>query len=159
MMQLTHVARRVVVLIVAAGGMVDGASMAAAFALCAEGVQMGTRMMTSAEANVHENMKQAVVDAAETDTLTINHHHGKPVRVLRTKTTESFEHATEGEPMALLADILALYEHGDLEASLAQCGQVAGRIDEVLPAGEIIRRTVVEFEAVLRRLADQYLTR
>jgi enoyl-[acyl-carrier protein] reductase II len=138
--------------------MADGSSMAAAFALGAEGVQMGTRMMASVESPVHENMKLAVVAAGETDTLTINHHNRRPVRVLRTATTESFEHKSEGDPMALLGSIMDLYVGGDMEASLPQCGQVAGRIDEVLPAAEIIRRTVTEFEAVIAGLADRYLT-
>ena len=137
--------------------MADGASMAAAFALGAEGVQMGTRMLSSVESGVHQNMKQAVVDAAETDTMLINQHNRKPVRVLRTATTERFELASEGDPMALLGDILDLYRDGNMEASLPQLGAVAGRIDEILPAAEIIRRTVEEFEAVLGDLARRYL--
>ena len=91
MVLLPLIASRLDVPIVAAGGMADGASMAAAFALGAEGVQMGTRMLSSIESGVHQNMKQAVVDAAETDTMLINQHNRKPVRVLRTATTERFE--------------------------------------------------------------------
>jgi enoyl-[acyl-carrier protein] reductase II len=149
MVLLPLVATRIDLPIIAAGGIADGASMAAAFALGAQGVQMGTRMMASAEANVHVNMKNAVVTAAETDTLLINQHNRKPVRVLRTATTEQFEGATEGDPMALLGEISKLYVDGDLEASLPQCGAVAGRIDAVLPAAEIIRRTVAEFAAAV----------
>ena len=89
--------------------------------------------------------------------MLINQHNRKPVRVLRTATTEQFELAREGDPMALLGDILALYQDGDMEASLPQLGAVAGRIDEILPAAEIIRRTVEEFEAVLGDLARRYL--
>ena len=157
MVLLPLVASRVSVPIIAAGGMADGASMAAAFALGAEGVQMGTRMMASAESPVHENMKRAVVAATETDTLTINHHNRRPVRVLRTPTTEAFEHKSEGDPMALLGSTLNLYRDGNMDGTLPQCGQVAGRIDEVLPAAEIIRRTVAEFEAVIAGLAARYL--
>jgi enoyl-[acyl-carrier protein] reductase II len=157
MVLLPLVASRVDVPMIAAGGIADGASMAAAFALGAEGVQMGTRMMASLESPVHENMKLAVVAADETDTLTINHHNRRPVRVLRTATTESFEHKSEGDPLALLRSIMELYEGGDLEASLPQCGQVAGRIEEVLPAAEIIARTVAGFEAVIAGLAERYL--
>jgi enoyl-[acyl-carrier protein] reductase II len=61
--------------------------------------------------------------------------------------------------MALLGSIMDLYVGGDMEASLPQCGQVAGRIDEVLPASEIIARTVAEFEAVTAGLANRYLSR
>lgn len=158
MVLLPLVAERVQVPIIAAGGIADGRSMAAAFALGAEGVQMGTRMVATVESPVHEAMKQAVVDAQETDTMMINQHNGRPVRVLRTETTAPFEHATSGDPMSLLGDILGLYRDGDLTASLAQIGQVAGRIDEVLPVAEIIRRTVEEFRDALVGLADRYLT-
>jgi enoyl-[acyl-carrier protein] reductase II len=157
MVLLPLVASKIDVPLIAAGGMADGASMAAAFALGCEGVQMGTRMMASVESPVHENMKLAVLAASETDTLTINHQNKRPVRVLRTATTESFEHSNEGDPMSLLPLTMKLYVGGELEGTLPQCGQVAGRIEEVLPAAEIIRRTVAEFEAVLGGLAERYL--
>ncbi len=157
MVLLPLIASRLDVPIVAAGGMADGRSMAAAFALGAEGVQMGTRMLSSEESGVHWNMKQAVLDAAETDTMLINQHNRKPVRVLRTETTERFELAAEGDPMELLGNILALYDEGDMAASLPQLGAVAGRIDEILPAAEIIRRTVEEFGEVLGGLAARYV--
>jgi enoyl-[acyl-carrier protein] reductase II len=156
MVLLPLVASKVGVPVIAAGGIADGVSMAAAFALGAEGVQMGTRMLASAESPVHRNLKDAVVTARETDTLLINRHNGRPVRVLRTQTTAAFEHATEGDPMALLGTVAAMYGDGHLEGSLPQLGQVAGRVEEVLPAREIIRRTVAEFDAVVARLASQY---
>jgi enoyl-[acyl-carrier protein] reductase II len=143
--------------VVAAGGIADGASMAAAFALGAEGVQMGTRMLSSLESGVHWNMKQAVLDAAETDTMLINRHNGKPVRVLRTPTTEPYELSGERDAMALIGNTLALYDDGEFEGTLPQLGAVAGRIEEILPASEIVRRTVEEFGAVLERLAGRYV--
>ena len=157
MVLLPLVCSRVDVPVIAAGGISDGRSMAAAFALGAEGVQMGTRMMASAESPVHDNMKQAVVNAAETDTLIINRHNGRPVRVMRTETTSAFEFATDGDPMALLGGILELYKNGNMEGSLPQAGQVVGRIDRVQPAAEIIEQTIVEFRSVLGRLGRQYL--
>jgi enoyl-[acyl-carrier protein] reductase II len=117
MVLLPLVASRLHLPVIAAGGIADGVSMAAAFALGAEGVQMGTRMVASLESGVHVNMKNAVVAAAETDTMLINQNNVKPVRVLRTAGTAPFEYATEGNPMALLASILDLYERGDLDAS------------------------------------------
>jgi enoyl-[acyl-carrier protein] reductase II len=157
MVLLPLIASRLQVPIIAAGGMADGRSMAAAFALGAEGVQMGTRMVASLESPVHQNMKQAVVDAEETDTMMINQHNGKPVRVLRTQATAPFELAVEGDPMALLGSILDLYRDGDINASLPQLGQVAGRIEAIQPVAEIIRQTVEEFEATLAALAHRYL--
>ena len=101
-------------------------------------------------------MKDAVVAAAETDTMIINQHNRKPVRVLRTETTSRFEGSIDLDPMPLLGTIMELYANGDLEASLPQLGAVAGRIDEILPAAEIIRRTVEEFSAVVHGLAARY---
>jgi enoyl-[acyl-carrier protein] reductase II len=158
MVLLPLVCQRLDLPVIAAGGIADGVSMAAAFALGAEGVQMGTRMVASAESPVHQNMKDAVVAAAETDTMIINQHNRKPVRVLRTATTSRFEGVSEGDPMPLLGTILELYANGDMEASLPQLGAVAGRIEAILPAAEIIRRTVEEFAGVVRRLAAQYPT-
>lgn len=157
MVLLPLVAAKVDVPIVAAGGIADGGSMAAAFALGAEGVQMGTRMLSTLESQVHENMKQAVLDAAETDTMLINRHNGKPVRVLRTKTTERYELATEGDPMVLLDRTLDLYERGEFAETLPQIGAVAGRIEDILPAAEVVRRTVAEFERTVAALAARYV--
>jgi enoyl-[acyl-carrier protein] reductase II len=145
--------------VIAAGGIADGASMAAAFALGAEGVQMGTRMLASAESMAHENLKQAVIAAAETDTLLMDHHRGRPLRVLRTKTTTAYEFATEGDAFGdLVRAVPRLYQDGDLNSGFACVGQVSGRIDQVLPAGEILRRTIAEFAAVIDRLAAAHLT-
>ncbi|MFV0524635.1 MAG: NAD(P)H-dependent flavin oxidoreductase [Acidimicrobiales bacterium] len=159
MVLLPLVAERVDLPIIAAGGIADGRSMAAAFALGAEGVQMGTRMIATLEAGVHQNMKDAVVDAAETDTMLINQHNRRPVRVLRTATTARFEGATDGDPMALLGSILDLYDRGDLEASLPQLGAVAGRIGSVRPVADVIADTVREFDTVVDGLAHRYRDR
>jgi enoyl-[acyl-carrier protein] reductase II len=160
MVLLPLVASKVDVPIIAAGGMVDGASMAAAFALGAEGIQMGTRMLSSLESPVHDNWKRAIVGAAETDTILLNRHGGPGVRALRTARSEA---AAQGPPAPLktgpigdVASILKLYFGGDLEAALALAGQVAGRIDAVRPVAEIIRETADECLAILERLAARY---
>lgn len=158
MVLLPLVANAVGVPVIAAGGICDGASMAAAFALGAQGVQMGTRMMASMEAGVHVNVKLAVVAAREVDTFLINRERRRPVRVLRTATTERFAEGSEEDPMLLLGRISELYDGGDLNASLPQCGSVAGRIDEILPAREIIARTVAEFGEVIEALSRSYIS-
>jgi enoyl-[acyl-carrier protein] reductase II len=158
MVLLPLVASRVKVPIIAAGGMLDGATMAEAFALGAEGIQMGTRMVSSLESPVHENWKQAVVAAAETDTIFLNRQHGPGLRALRTKRTEELEHATHNV-MAEFGDranVMKLYFGGDLEAAVALSGQVAGRIDSVRPVGEVIRETAEECLALLEQLAARY---
>jgi enoyl-[acyl-carrier protein] reductase II len=137
--------------IIAAGGITDGASMAAAFALGAEGVQMGTRMVAAAESPVHERWKQGIVDAAETDTVFLNRRHSPALRALRTPYTESLEDADENV-MARFGDVAAVYFGGDLAAGIALTGQVAGRIGAVEPVATIIERTVAEFHDTVARL-------
>src|SRR5918994_4844100 len=152
MVLLPLVRSRVDVPIIAAGGIVDGASMAAAFALGAEGVQMGTRMVSAAESPVHDNWKQAIVSAAETDTLFLNERHSPALRALRTTRTTNLQHA-EHNVFGDFGDAQALYFGGDMEAAIALSGQVAGRIDEVRPVADIIADTVSEFTATIERLS------
>jgi enoyl-[acyl-carrier protein] reductase II len=141
--------------IIAAGGICDGPSMAAAFALGAEGVQMGTRMVSAAESPVHENWKNAIVAAAETDTVFLKSSKGPSLRALRTAMTDALE-AGEGHPMEKLAGgVQKVYFGGELEAGVALTGQVAGRIKAVKPVAEIIADTVAEYWAVVEGLSKQ----
>jgi len=138
--------------IIAAGGICDGASMAAAFALGAEGVQMGTRMVSAAESPVHPAWKAAIVAAPETGTVFLRQPKGPALRALRTATTEQLE-AGEGNPMATLgAGVREVYFEGRLEKGVALSGQVAGRIESVRPVAEIIADTVKAFGEVAARL-------
>ncbi|MCU1387249.1 MAG: nitronate monooxygenase [Ilumatobacteraceae bacterium] len=146
------IASRVDVPIVAAGGICDGRSMAAAFALGAQGVQMGTRMVSAAESPVHDNWKQAIVAAAETDTVVLNRFSRPTLRALRTERTNRLERQEEMEPGAFGA-VLDLYFGGDLEAAIPLTGQVAGRIDAVRPVADIIDDTVREFRATAAQFA------
>lgn len=154
MVLLPLIASRVDVPLIAAGGIVDGASMAAAFALGAEGVQMGTRMVAAAESPVHENWKTAIVNAAETDTVFLNRFSRPALRALRTERTTRLERE-ESVSMAEFGRVTDLYFGGDLEASIALGGQVMGRIDAVEPVRDIISRTMSEFEATVQRLANR----
>jgi enoyl-[acyl-carrier protein] reductase II len=134
------IASHVDVPVVAAGGIVDGVSMAAAFALGAEGVQMGTRMLTAAESPVHDNWKQAVVDAAETDTVVVNRYARPAMRTLRTERSVAAERESPAPPLTI-DGVLDLYFGGDMNAAYAMSGQVAGRIVEVLPVRRILEDT------------------
>lgn len=156
MVLLPLVASNVDVPIIAAGGMVDGPTMAAAFALGAEGVQMGTRMVSAAESPIHENWKQAIVAAAETDTVFLNQHASPALRALRTDRTTALEFDHERNAMEAMANMADLYFGGDMEAAVALCGQVAGRIDEVRPVADIISETAHDCLAVLADLAARY---
>ncbi|NNC54107.1 MAG: nitronate monooxygenase [Pseudomonadales bacterium] len=157
MVLLPLVREKVDVPIIAAGGFVDGASMLAAFALGAEGVQMGTRMVSAAESPVHGNWKQAIVEAKETDTLMLGRQSSPALRALRTERSSALEFAPKDENMmAQLANIKDLYFGGDMEASIALTGQVCGRIGEVRPVAEIIDSVRREFFQALTGLASKY---
>jgi enoyl-[acyl-carrier protein] reductase II len=151
MVLLPLIRSRVDVPIIAAGGITDGATMAAAFALGAEGVQMGTRMVSAAESPVHDNWKQAIVDARETDTLFLNQRHSPALRALRTERTEALMDSPDNV-FGQFGDAQALYFGGDMNAAIALSGQVAGRIDAVRPVADIIADTVREFGDVVARL-------
>jgi enoyl-[acyl-carrier protein] reductase II len=154
---LPLVRSKVDVPIIAAGGICDGASMAAAFALGAEGVQMGTRMVSAAESPVHDAWKQAIVAAQETGTVFLRQERGPALRALRTERTERLERG-EGNPMAeLAAGQRDVYFGGQLENGVALSGQVAGRIESVEPVSDIVQRTVREFFETVEALAKSHL--
>ena len=154
MVLLPLVAENVGVPIVAAGGITDGFGMAAAFALGAEAVQMGTRMVAALESPVHDNWKNAIVNAAETDTVFLNRFGRPGLRALRTERTTRLEHEDQ-VGMEHFAGTQQVYFGGDLEAGIALTGQVAGRITDIAPVQDIIWGTVREFRervGVLERL-------
>lgn len=137
--------------IIAAGGFVDGRSMAAAFALGADGVQMGTRMVASQESPVHDNWKQAIVAGKETDTVLVNRNHRPAMRTLKTEKTQRLD--AENEPATLGIDaMMRTYFGGDLEAGVAMSGQVQGRIHAVERVADILESTWTECQDVLVEL-------
>jgi enoyl-[acyl-carrier protein] reductase II len=155
MVLLPLVCSHVDVPVIAAGGITDGASMAAAFALGAEGVQMGTRMVAAAESPVHANWKNAIVEGAETDTVFLNRVSRPALRALRTERTTRLEHE-DAVSMMEFGAVKDLYFGGDLEASIALGGQVMGRITAVEPVATILDRTMREFDDVMRSLHTKY---
>jgi enoyl-[acyl-carrier protein] reductase II len=154
MVLLPLVCSRVNVPVIAAGGIVDGASMAAAFALGAQGVQLGTRMVSAAESPVHHNWKQAILDAKETDTIFLNRHGpGPALRALKTEKTTRLELHPDGDIRAEFGRATDLYFGGDMESSIALSGQVAGRIDAIKPVAQIINEIMDEFYETLNKLS------
>lgn len=139
--------------LVAAGGICDGRGMAAAFALGAEAVQMGTRFVSCAESPVHANYKQAIVDAKDTGTLVLNKKATPCIRALKSQRTQAIYE--EGlMPADALKGIRSVYFDGDMEAAPALAGQSAALIDAVKTAQEIIDDTVAEFFAITARLGS-----
>ena len=106
---------------------------------------------------MHENWKQLICTSNEGDTLLLNRNSPPAFRVLRT----GFSEAAEGADRAVipkLESVHDLYFGGNMEASFAFSGQVAGRIDEVLPVEQILRETVADCERVLAETSKRYLT-
>jgi enoyl-[acyl-carrier protein] reductase II len=157
MVLLPLVCSKVDVPVIAAGGFCDGPSMAAAFALGAEGIQMGTRMLSAAESPVHDNWKRAIVGAAETDTVFLNRGgQGPALRALRTARTTRLEATIPESVRAEFAGVLDLYFGGDMEAAVPLTGQVCGRIEAVETVAEILEKTVAGFHASVASLGKRY---
>lgn len=139
--------------LIAAGGICDGRGMAAAFALGAEGIQMGTRFVCCQESPVHANYKNAIVDASETGTWMLNKKATPCIRALKSQRTQAI-HEQGVMSADALQGILGVYFGGDMEAAPALAGQSAGLIDSVKTAQQIIEDTVAEFFAITARLGS-----
>ncbi|MEN3976703.1 nitronate monooxygenase [Emcibacter sp. SYSU 3D8] len=138
---------------VAAGAIVDGRGMAAAFASGAEGIQMGTRFVSSVESPVHRNFKNAIVDGDETGTVVLNKKSTPCVRALKTERSMAIAEAGIMERSKGFGSVLDLYFGGDMEASLGLAGQGIGLIHEVKPVKQIIDETVDGFFAIANQFA------
>lgn len=144
--------------VLAAGGIGDGRAMAAAMALGAEGVQVGTRFAASQESSAHPSFKQAVADATDTATV-LTLKKIAPVRLIRNEAAERFvAMEREGAPREALQEAvgtgrprMGMFE-GDLVEGELEIGQIAGLVHEILPAAEIVSRMMVEYESARRRL-------
>jgi enoyl-[acyl-carrier protein] reductase II len=133
MVLLPLIASRVDLPIIAAGGICDATSMAAAFVLGAEGVQMGT--LATSEAVVHQHFKAAITAADDAGTVLLSVPGNPTMRVLRNQLTESADTASG---VNLLERITDLYFGGEMDVSVANTGQVSARIDTILPVAELI---------------------
>lgn len=158
MVLLPLIRSKVDVPIIAAGGISDGLSMAGAFAMGAEGVQMGTRMLSCSDSPVHDNWKQSVLAAKETDTVFLNQESRPALRALRTERTTELAKLGKFNVMENMANLQELYFGGDMEAAIPLSGQVAGRIDAIKSAEEIVSETMSDFHKIMSDLAGQYVT-
>jgi enoyl-[acyl-carrier protein] reductase II len=145
--------------VMASGGIADGRGMAAALALGAEGIELGTRFVAVKESNAHHNYQQAIVEAKETDTVVIERSIGRPARVLRGHMTEQIleveetllgEHASAEERLQRLLPLILgkVNTRAALEGVLSEgfvwAGQVVGLINDVPSVRELIERIVRE---------------
>ncbi len=144
-------ARALTIPIIASGGIGDGRGMAAAFALGAEGVNMGTRFCATREAPVHDRIKQAMVEATERDTRLVFRSYSNTGRVLRNPISEQVIEAEragatfeEVRPLVSGARGRATLESGAVDDALVWGGQVVGLIDDVPDCATLVHRIVVE---------------
>ena len=154
------VAAAVSIPVIAAGGIVDGRGMLAAFALGAEGVQCGTRFLTVEECGVHEAWKEKVLKAKDSDTIVTGRGTGHPVRGLKNKFARECRKiemaATSGEELeGMYAGSLARAVAGDVENGSVMAGQVAALVTERGTAAEVIANMVREAEALAGRSLDE----
>lgn len=147
--------------VVAAGGIADGRGMAAAFALGAEGIQMGTRFMCATECTIHPDVKQRIVKARDRDTVVTGYSTGHPVRVIKNKlakTIVELDRENRPEEIEVLGSgklALCMCE-GDLEMGSIMAGQAAAMVDRIQPAAAIVREIVAEAIEVMNRLAAEH---
>ena len=142
--------------IIAAGGIVDGTGMAAVFAAGAEGIQMGTRFVSSKESPVHDNFKNKILDSKIQGTWILNKKSKPVIRALRTDFTKKIHEAGMME-MNDMSNIQDLYFGGDMNAAPALSGQSVGLIDEVKSVKDIISQTVSEFNEACSNLSKYKL--
>jgi enoyl-[acyl-carrier protein] reductase II len=146
--------------VVAAGGIADGRGIAAAFALGAEGVQMGTRFMCASECTIHPDVKARIIKARDRDTVVTGTSTGHPVRVLKNKLSrqiEELDRANQPEKIEELGagKLAAAMREGDVETGSLMAGQCSAMVDSIQPAAEIIAELVSEAESVMRGLCLQ----
>ncbi len=142
--------------VLAAGGIADGRGLLAALAMGAQGVWIGTRFITSVEAFAHVNYKNRIIEIDEEGTVITRCHSGKPCRLIRNQFTESWV-GRESEILPFPAQSMkvgfalaqkARYE-GKIEEGGMACGQSAGLIHAIKPAGDIVREVMAEADSAL----------
>jgi len=153
--------------VLASGGIADGRGLAAALALGAEGVELGTRFVAVRESNAHPNYQQALVEAKETDTVIVERSIGRPARVLKGQAADQIlqveqeleqEQAEPDERLdRMLPFILGAVNHraaldGKLDEGFVWAGQVVGLIHDVPTSQLLIERMVCEAQEITQRI-------
>jgi len=145
--------------VIAAGGIADGRGLAAALALGAVGIQMGTRFICTTECPAHDRYKQTIVKAHDRATIVAGGSFGHPVRSIRgpfVRRLEELEREgiSEEEFVVVGAGTLrSAMVDGDVERGSVMAGQSAGLVYDVVPVKELVERIIAEAEAIIRRSA------
>ena len=139
--------------LIAAGGIVDGAGMAAVFAAGADGIQMGTRFVSSKESPVHINFKNKILESNIDGTLMLNKSSKPVIRALKSELTHSIDKKGMME-MADFMKIQELYFDGNMEAAPALSGQSVGLINEIKTVKQIIEEIINDFNKVCKKMGN-----
>ena len=137
--------------LIAAGGIVDGIGMASAIAAGADGIQMGTRFVSSLESPVHNNFKNSILESPIDGTWVLNKQSKPVIRALKTDLTNKINEDGIMD-MSALMNIKNLYFDGDMNAAPALSGQSVGLITEIKPVKKIIEDTINEYNHVCSNL-------
>jgi nitronate monooxygenase len=150
--------RRLKIPVIASGGFSDGKGLVAALALGAEGINMGTRFMCTKESMIHENVKNAIVAGAETDTCLILRSLKNSSRVAKTELARSvIAMEKDGAGIDQLAPKVAgakgrgVYEEGNVEGGIWTVGMVQGLIEDIPSCQELIGSIISEAESIITK--------
>ena len=161
---INRVAQSVSIPVLAAGGVADGKGLAAALALGAEGVVMGTRFVASKECTIHQNFKEMMVAASEKDTMTCQRNIKNMARYIKNEQSLKaleLEKAGAGldEMMPVISGNLSkeCYKTGDTQHCVFACGPAVGLVDSVKTVDEIISEMMSEAESVCRQLNNLFI--
>ncbi|ABR31431.1 2-nitropropane dioxygenase [Thermosipho melanesiensis] len=154
------VSKKVKIPVIAAGGISDGKGMAAAFALGAEGIQMGTRFIASKEAQVHENFKKLILKSGIRDTVITGASLGHSARVIKTKFSKLVKNLEVSSPVEaeniLVGSLRKAVVYGNVDEGSFMAGQSVGLIDEIKTVKEIIDEVMEEFKKVVSNLKEGF---
>jgi len=149
--------------VIAGGGISDGRGIAAVLALGAEGVIMGTRLMATKECPIHDNLKQAFVKAAETDTTLALRSVGNTHRLWNNKAAQNvLELENQGAPLFKLVQAASgdkaeeMYREGDIDLGVVACGQGVGLIKDIPTVKELLDRVMDEAKEIISRLGQKF---
>lgn len=147
--------------LIAAGGIFDGKTLAAAFILGADGVQVGTRFIVSKECQVHDNYKKAILDSSDENIIVGARFTGHPVRMIKNELTEALVELESKNPFPeeIKADKFAgsRVAIGNIQQAPLLCGLCAGGISEIKSCQEIIEDMVKEAEEELKKARNNLL--
>lgn len=146
--------------VVCAGGIADARGAVAAFALGAEGIQVGTRFICSDECLAHENYKNAVLKAKDRDAVVTGRSTGAPVRALKNGLTREYDklekaNASFDEIEALgVGGLRRAFQEGDVKMGSLMAGQSAAMVTKIEPCADIVKSYFEDIEAIMSKIKD-----